>query len=459
MKPNLVLDTNIVLLDANNILTLGQDNIIILPETVIDEMDVKKTDKDPNLRYQARSFGRLMTAAEIVNVDITAERAIITRQHGDVIIKTISLSDYGNITDVEPSIRNDRKILTATKYLLDNGVDLTFMANDTMCRERAIIMGIPTIDFKFVELNNDEFTKHISINSYETFAKLHNLPIFEVNPEHQPFNYNYIFSCPEYTSQVKLGNVRNGLIDILGKDTEAELTRQDVTPMNAGQKFLSRAIQNPNIDIVVCEALAGSGKTVTAFSNAIRLVKKGEYSGIIYIRASVDDVDKAEEVGFLSGNDEKMAVYLHPVDDTLEFIARNRNKSSKLKGKEYEEMIQSNVEDMKTRYNIRAMTTLGLRGRTFNSKDIIILDEFQNQSKSSGQKTITRFGKDCKLIIIGSNRQIDNPYETKYTNALSVVLDACGKEHPNVRLYAGSLDKVLRSPIAEFAEHIFSKAK
>ena len=72
MKPYLVLDTNILLLDANNLTTLGKDYIIVLPETTLDEIDAKKSSTDPEIRYQVRAFGRLMqskTRTAIINKD------------------------------------------------------------------------------------------------------------------------------------------------------------------------------------------------------------------------------------------------------------------------------------------------------------------------------------------------------------------------------------------------------
>ena len=451
--PHLVLDTNILLLDANNLLTLGKDNIIVLPETVLDEIDSKKSGHS-EIAYQAREFGRNLTRATITDTSISSDSTIIKMLLDEISIHIVSLSKYASITDVEPSIRNDRKILQVAEYYSKQYNDVSFMTNDVMCRMRAVSYGITSTDLRSVTSNEYEFTKTLDVTS-EQFSKLHNLNISEIDSDYVPMNYNYLFNNT-LTGQVKLGNIRNGLIDVLGTDTENELRRQDVTPMNSGQLFLSRAIQNPNIDIVVCEALAGSGKTVSAFSNAIRLVKKGDYGGITYIRASVDDVDKAEEIGFLSGNDEKMAVYLHPVHDSLDFIARNRYKDSKHKGKEYEEFIEKQIEEMEEKYNIQSMIGLGMRGRTFTNT-IAIIDEAQNMSKISLQKVLTRFGKNCKIILIGSNKQIDNPYITKYTNGLSILLDACTNDYDNIRLHAVPLNKVLRSNIAEFAENVFSK--
>jgi PhoH-like ATPase len=110
---------------------------------------------------------------------------------------------------------------------------------------------------------------------------------------------------------------------------------------------------------------------------------------------------------------------------------------------------------MRKKYGIEAMIGLGLRGRTF-SDTVAIIDEAQNMSKASLQKVLTRFGKNCKVIVIGSNRQIDNPYITKYTNGLSVVLDAATKQTSTINMHVVPLTKVLRSDIAEWAENIFS---
>ena len=95
-----------------------------------------------------------------------------------------------------------------------------------------------------------------------------------------------------------------------------------------------------------------------------------------------------------------------------------------------------------------------LRGRTL-SNSIVIVDEIQNCAASTGQLVLSRLDKDCKVICIGSNRQIDNMYTNKYVNALAKLLKASKATHPNVRLFAGELNKVFRGPIVEFAEEIF----
>ena len=56
-----VLDTNILLEDATNIYKLSQEgkNLIILPETVLDEIDTKKSGFE-EINFQAREFARIL---------------------------------------------------------------------------------------------------------------------------------------------------------------------------------------------------------------------------------------------------------------------------------------------------------------------------------------------------------------------------------------------------------------
>ena len=77
-------------------------------------------------------------------------------------------------------------------------------------------------------------------------------------------------------------------------------------------------------------------------------------------------------------------------------------------------------------------------------------------SKASLQKVLTRVGKNSKVILIGSNRQIDNPYITRYNNGLSSVLTACTEHNDDINLHAVDLTKVVRGKVAEFAEKLFS---
>lgn len=457
MSNYLVIDTNIPLLDANNIIELGQGGAIVcIPETVIDELDSKKTGLN-ELAYQARSFGRLIANAAPLGRDIR-DNLIITKFNVEGSqVWIIALKKYPNFSDVAPNILNDRKIIEVALQLQQQEDNIAFISNDVMCRIRAESMNLMAKDFKVVDKVDYSFTKNLEVTE-GTFRTLHGRNITEVDPSYLPENYNYRFTTYN-SSQVKIATISNRVINILGKDSEAELRRQDVNPKGVDQLLLSRAIQDQSINLVVCEALSGSGKTLSAISNAIRLVKiKSPYSGILYIRASIDDVEDVEAVGFLKGSaDEKNSIYFNPVYDSLDYIVRNRFKDSKTKGREFEEKVQANIDKLIEECNIEMLTGLGMRGRTFTDS-VVIIDEVQGMSKSSLQKVLTRFGKNCKIILIGSNNQIDNPNMTKYTNGLSVVLNDCATTTEDIiKKHVVPLHRVVRSDFAEYAERLFSE--
>lgn len=446
----LVLDTNILLMDANNLLLLGGDDItIVLPETVIDELDSKKSLLN-DLGYQAREFARLLSKADLVAVSDNPElnyKDVELSLYGVTIIVR-SMVKYTPVDDKH--IRNDRKILDVANSIKD----AIFVSNDVMARLRATSMGIATKQVQVVERLNYRFVKTLEVD-YDTHATVNNKKVTDTDPEHEPENHFYIITT-EQSAYTKLVYIENGLMKVIGDEKDKEFNHHRVKPQNTNQKFFSLSILDTNTDIVVCDAKAGSGKTLIALSTAMRLVDLGKFSGITYIRNSVDDVPKEEQVGFLSGNEEKFAVYFHPLYDSLEFMARESLKKKKLNPKELEEEVSKLIDEFIQKYNIHAVTGLGLRGRTFHG-ELIIWDEAQNASAGSAQKILTRVGKNSKVVAIGSNRQIDNPYITKYTNGLSVLLSACAEEHDTVKLKAVELSKVVRSDIAEFAEKLYTK--
>ena len=449
----LVLDTNILLIDAHNLLTLSDGMQVALPETVLEEMDSKKSLLN-ELGYQAREFGRLLARAEIVDINQKDDATITEMSLDGHTLLVVSLKNY--IGERGSDSYNDQKIIQVAQYM-DKENDVTFMSNDVMCRLRALSTGLTCSDFKVVEDADFSFIKELDVD-FDIFAKLDNADITTIDPDYSTEFYSYKFKNGD-SGQVKLATIANNRISVIDKDIEKDLRAQDINPMNAEQLLFSKAIQDPNIGIIVSEAKAGSGKTAIALSNAIQLVSKHKnaqsYRNIIYIRNSIDDVDRGEDIGYLAGNEEKLNVYLHPLHDTLDYIIRNKYKASRETGQQLEDKIEEGIEKLVEDCGIEGMIALGLRGRTFNDS-VIIVDEAQNMSKSTLQKILTRIGKNCKVIIVGSNRQIDNAYLTKYTNGLSTVLDGCKRHHDGIQLFAIQLQKVLRGPIAEFAEAIFS---
>src|SRR5690606_26352837 len=176
-------------------------------------------------------------------------------------------------------------------------------------------------------------------------------------------------------------------------------------PVNLKQKLFCKAILSNMFDLLVIDAKAGSGKTLMSIISAMRLIDKGYYDKIVYVRNSIESLDQGAEVGFLSGNDEKFRIYNMALSDTLEFIAKKDLKKSE--NRENKEAIESKIAELTNRYCIETLWPGEARGRTLNSA-IVIMDEWQNSSEKTTQLILSRLDETCMAIVIGSNRQIDN---------------------------------------------------
>lgn len=442
-----VVDTNIILDDVNNLSRLyDNENRIIIPETVIDELDSKKSLFD-EVGYQARNFARLLSNLDVIKLNKFDDYTETILGDSNLKVTITSKKEYKHLND-PANILNDRKIIEITKLY----PDAIFITYDSMCKIRAISEGIKTETFGSKKDFNEtpEFFKVLDVE--EIPENLSN--ILNVDPNYKHENYNYLIQSKD--GNKKLARIKNLKINYID---EKNLEKQDVKPINIRQKYFVDAMLDTSVDLQVVSAVSGSGKSLLAIATGIRLVKEKQYSKIVYIRNSIESLDKGEDIGYLAGNDEKFAVFNHPLYDSLEYIVRKRldksndNKSRKTKIDNLK--IQEGIKELIETAGIETMWIGALRGRTI-SDAFVIADECQNISTKSMSTILTRIDKDCKIIIIGSNTQIDNQYINKYNNALTVLQNAV-KNPSIINTWGGELINVVRGPITEFAEQIFSK--
>lgn len=160
------------------------------------------------------------------------------------------------------------------------------------------------------------------------------------------------------------------------------------------QKVFRDAIWSPDIDVVFCNARAGTGKTTIAVGVANLLVQYGLYNGIAYIVSPTQE----EKQGYLPGTQEqKSAPYMEPLYQALETIGVNPNVAM---------IVDDNPESQKYGAYIQCATHTYMRGITFDKK-VILLDETQNFYLSDLLKVITRLKGSCKLVVIGHTGQCD----------------------------------------------------
>ena len=301
-----------------------------------------------------------------------------------------------------------------------------------------------------------EFIKQIEIN-FSEIEHLDNKNIEEIDKNYEIFNFSYCFKVKD-SDQMILASIENKKIQVLN---EEEVRNQIVTPLNTEQLLFCNAILSHHYNVIIVEAKAGSGKTLLALSGALKLIKQKNKQKVIYIRNSIESLDKGEDVGYLPGLEEKFAIYNHPLMDSLDYMIRSEHKKRRANKKDsFENLedkeVQQRVELLIQNYSIETMWVGEMRGRTL-SNAFVIIDEAQNMSNKTMQMVLSRIDSTCKVVVLGSNKQIDNFYVNKHTNALTTLLKSTKIDSSLVNIFAIRLKKVLRGPITEWAESIFSK--
>jgi len=128
---------------------------------------------------------------------------------------------------------------------------------------------------------------------------------------------------------------------------------------------------------------------------------KRQYNKIIITRPTI----ATEDNGFLPGDEkEKLEPWLVPIMSNMRKVY---NKPEK-------------IQKMVEQEEIELVSLAHFRGRTFDGA-VVIVDEFQNLTKSQLRMALGRLGKDSIMIFCGDYQQID------LSNPLSSAIDDVAK--------------------------------
>ncbi|QDF28571.1 PhoH family protein [Halarcobacter anaerophilus] len=451
-----VLDTNIILQNVQNLSRISDNktNTIVIPETVLIELEDKKKLTN-ELGYYSREFARLLARMKIKEVDYKPGFKVVKLFNEELNLHIISKDKYDSqIEQAHLSESNDKRIIEAAAVAQEyyKGAQTLFLSLDVYARTFALFKGIKaeTLHDDKSTVPNFQFVKYIKLDS-SLFNSLEGSNIKKFDEEYTYENFCYIFESEDGNSAYAI--ILNERISILD---ETDFKALQVKPVNLKQKLFMKAILTDMFDLLVIDAKAGSGKTLMSIVSAMRLIDLGHYDKIVYVRNSIESLDKGADVGYLAGNDEKFRVYNMALQDTLEFIAKKHLKKSE--NRENKESIESKISELTSRYCIETLWPGEARGRTL-SEAIVIMDEWQNSSEKTTQLILSRLDESCMAVVIGSNRQIDNLYLNKYNNGLTTLLKQTRETHPEINMFAIELEKAVRGKFAEFTERIFERKK
>ncbi|WP_408071562.1 PhoH family protein [Butyrivibrio sp. JL13D10] len=422
MKKIYVLDTN-VLIQAPHALKCFDDNDVVLPLVVLEELDTHKRDegeRGANVREVIRLLEEL-------------------REKGDL-TKGVELQDGAtlrvekNYKDVElpkdmVEYKSDNRILRVCKGLADTSKEqVILVTKDILMRIKAQLLGIKAQDFTTEQVvsHGEQYSGRIRVFAPEEIFKefrRKGVPVDavyvcdenggKIKPELYE-NQFVILQSDQSTNKTQMGRVDHGVI----RKLEFEKAQPyGVTPRNAGQYFLQEALMQPaeKAPLVIVKGMAGTAKTF--YSLAVGLEKMvnrptGEYRRILVCRPNSQFDD---DIGFLPGDEqEKIGPLMRPIIDNLEQLIDSSEEERYSDEKE----LQDKTDEIFERGIVQAEALNFIRGRSI-LKTYLIIDEAQNMTPAQAKGIITRAGKDTKIILLGDPNQIDRPFLDERTNGLS----------------------------------------
>lgn len=413
-----VVDTN-VLIQAPDALYCFEDNQVVLPVVVLEELDhLKKAEgeKGANARAAIRNLEQLRHKGDLLS-------GVKLGQGGSIRIET-------NFVDVKlppdlPDDKMDNRILKVCKGLEG---DVVLVTKDILLRIKAQIIGVKAEDFTAEQVpeRSDQYQGRTEVyvpeESFKDYKKK-GIPIDQVyvmgetgekrKPELTE-NEFILLKADQSTKKTVLGRVSKTKIVPLeyGKHRP-----YGISPRNAGQYFLQEALMQPaeTAPLVIVKGMAGTAKTF--YSLAVGLEKllnnpTGEYRRMMISRPNAQfDSD----IGFLPGDEqEKILPLMRPVIDNLEQLI----DSNEEKRYEKEEELAGKIEEIFGRGLIKTEALNYIRGRSI-VQTYLIIDEAQNMTPNQVKGIITRAGKGTKIILLGDPNQIDRPFLDERTNGLS----------------------------------------
>lgn len=446
-----VLDTNVLIHDPNALLNFEEHQVLI-PMTVLEELDKLKSGKasvSAECRAAIRMIDRVLgeAAPEQIRQGVPIWRAP-TRTHVGTLSVLMDQAE-GGIQPLSNSL-NDNKIinLLVSLQVTDQQTRIVLVTKDINMRLKARACGLAAEDYTNDHMVSDikQLSKGYTNFTGSFWDRFNRVETVQAMGETRHYLKRSDWTDQVYPNQFVVDE--QGFIGrVLSVDAEnivlrdmnhERLMSQEVwglRPHNIHQAMALDLLRDPQVHLVSLTGPAGSGKTILALATAIeQSIEEKRFNKIIATRSTPP---LAEEHGFLPGTEEeKMDPWLGAISDNIEAL-HLRDESPK-----------GSIEYVKERANIQFKALNYIRGRSFQ-RALILIDECQNLTPHQMKAIITRAGEGSKVVCLGNLAQIDTPYLTPTSSGLTYMCERFkGFAHGGHI----QLEGVPRSVLAEYAE-------
>lgn len=455
-----VLDTNVLLHSAQSIEKF-QDNNIVIPMAVVEELDKFKKNSDElgrNARQVIRRLDILRKSGKpgqlregvplsVVSSVATGKIRVLTAAEfrKDKIDASLAEVFRGDLGGDSP----DNRILQVA-YCLNEREDeppVVFVSKDINLRLKADALGLKAEDYENGKVNDRAmytgFSEgQLSAAELDALYKTHEVPLGKRN---LLINEFMIFSAAENPKQAALTRLHS---DTKLKLVDPNRTNRvwNVSPRNREQRMALDLLLDPEVQLVTLTGGAGTGKTLLALAAALQLVQTENVFDRILVSRPI--IPLGNDIGYLPGDKgAKLQSWMQPIFDNLDFLLGEDKEARKQRNGSASSTARATTDSLirQGKLDLEALTYI--RGRSI-PRQFVIVDEAQNLTPHEVKTIVSRCGEDTKMVLTGDPHQIDNPYLDASSNGLSYIVDRLKGQNLFGHI---TLAKSERSPLAALA--------
>ena len=440
MKKTFILDTNVLLHDVN-CLHAFEDNDIIIPMAVIEELDAFKSEGDTrgkNARMVSRTLDEMRKQGRL-NEGVKLPKGGILKIELD---KPNALPQSLAFNKADNSILNIAYTLSKKEgSYKKNAAPVIVVTKDINMRLKAEALGLSAQDYTSDKVNVDELytgvaEMEVSPEQIDAFYRDKKLP---VDPNVYFPNEFIILKSSDGSKKSAIGRVSNGAEFVLRPLSSQEPVAWGIKPLNKEQRFAMELLLDDSLDIVTLVGTAGTGKTLITLATGLqRTMDENAYRRLVVCRSIVP---VGKDLGFLPGTkEEKLEAWMGAIYDNLAFLADRKNPD------EGEEKAHYLLDSGK----IEIASVTHMRGRSLPGQYMIV-DDAQNLTPHEMKTILTRAGEGTKVVVTGDPYQIDTPYLDVESNGLTYLVDRLKgqKSHGHI-----TFTKTERSHLADLASKL-----
>lgn len=467
MRKTFVLDTNVLLHDPQA-LTRFEDNAVVIPIEVVEEIDRFKRDPSEKGR-NARQISRLLDALrEKGNL---ADGVPIDDASGGTLQVVFCRSE--TLAQLPPELKGcngDNNILAVALEQLRSGLisdqpPVVLVTKDTNLRIKADAVGLTAQDYTTDKVDIADLYPGVcelmaSAAAMEQLKgegglALSELPSAQATALQANEGVTLVDQAqPNHTLLARF-DAGSGRLSPLQRAGKVRLGK--VSARNREQTFALDLLLDPSVQLLTLVGKAGTGKTLLALAAGLHQVADERVYERLLVTRPVISLGK--EIGFLPGSlEEKMGPWMQPIIDNLDFLLggadADEGRAPRPSGGSNRPGAQrgnrSNWTDLKGMGLLEVEAISYIRGRSI-PRQFMVVDEAQNLTPHEVKTIVTRVGEGTKIVFTGDPYQIDNPYVDAESNGLTWLVERFKGQRlaGHVTLMRGE-----RSELAELAANL-----